>query len=75
MSEDHYNLENYNWLQTQCLKQGQSLIKQKVISIIKHNNEYMGKIQTTGAYFNLFGRFIYYNVGDHSIIFFAKLTT
>lgn len=69
MSEDHYKLENYNWLQTQCFKQGQSLTKQKVISIIKHNNEYMGKVQTTGAYFNPFGRFIYYNIGDQNIGF------
>lgn len=34
----------------------------------------MGKVRTTEAYFNLFERFIYYNVGDHSIVFFAKLT-
>lgn len=76
MSEDHYNPENCAWLQTQCLKKGQSLTKQKVINIIKHNNKLKTKkIQTVKAYFNRFGRFHLLQSMGSQVFAFAKLTT
>lgn len=40
MPANQYSLENCTWLQTQHLKQGQSLAKQKVINITKQQSVY-----------------------------------